>query len=273
MRDLLKFVEGVQAYIAAAVKPVADRLKALEETVGGIPAPLTLDDVKPLVDEAVKAIPAPKDGENGKDADPESFLPKLKEWFDAEWKGLSPRELLLAEVAAIPRPENGKDGLDGKDGDHGKSVTLDDVMGVIDVALAKMEAQNERRITDFLQRAVAMIPQPTNGKDGLDLRNFSAKQEKGGRVVLLTLSDGDRTEEVRLEFPVILDRGYYAPGKAYEEGDAVTYGGSLWIAQSATDTAPVVDDPTWRKAVMKGRDARSVRVDESRKIGPVKVGG
>jgi hypothetical protein len=43
---------------------------------------------------------------------------------------------------------------------------------------------------------------------------------------------------------------------AYERGAAVTYGGSLWIARSATRSKPGVDD-TWQLAVKAGQDARS----------------
>ena len=41
----------------------------------------------------------------------------------------------------------------------------------------------------------------------------------------------------------------------YERGDAVTYGGSLWIAQRDTNEYPRGEDSGWRLAVKRGRDA------------------
>lgn len=119
-----------------------------------------------IVEAAVKAVqalpPAPagkdgKDGANGRDASPEQI------------------EAAVAKaVAAIPKPadgaagKDGRDGLDGKDGKDGidgkegpagkngidgKSVSLDEVRALL---------------ADMVQKAVAQIPLPKDGKDGAD---------------------------------------------------------------------------------------------------------
>ncbi|MNY32598.1 hypothetical protein D3C86_1668240 [compost metagenome] len=57
--------------------------------------------------------------------------------------------------------------------------------------------------------------------------------------------------------PVVLDRGYYREGDAFEKGDGVTFGGSYWIAQATTRTKPEIGNAEWRLAVKKGRDAKT----------------
>lgn len=70
------------------------------------------------------------------------------------------------------------------------------------------------------------------------------------------LSDGTITEK-HFDLPVVIDRGVFKHGNTYKQGDAVTWGGSLWIAQEQTADKP--GEPAskgWRLAVKKGRDAK-----------------
>jgi hypothetical protein len=107
----------------------------------------------------LSSIQLPKDGKDGidgKDADQQA----IREMVRTE---------LSAAVAAIPVPQNGKDGADGKDAEEstiiakvmsqivmpqdGKSVTVDDVVPLID---------------DLVTKRVAEIPMPKDGKDGIN---------------------------------------------------------------------------------------------------------
>ena len=45
------------------------------------------------------------------------------------------------------------------------------------------------------------------------------------------VAKGEKEYAFQVPFPVVLDRGVFKEGTAYEHGDAVTFGGSLWIAQ------------------------------------------
>lgn len=70
------------------------------------------------------------------------------------------------------------------------------------------------------------------------------------------LSDGTVTEK-HFDLPVVMDRGVFKPGNTYKSGDAVTWGGSLWIAQEPTADKPGEPGAKgWRLAVKKGRDAK-----------------
>ena len=51
----------------------------------------------------------------------------------------------------------------------------------------------------------------------------------------------------------MLDRGGYRAGQAYEKGGAVTFGGSVWVAQVETTERPGTG-PGWRLAVKAGRN-------------------
>ena len=70
---------------------------------------------------------------------------------------------------------------------------------------------------------------------------------------------GDTKHSFELEFPVIIDRGVFKEGQAYVRGDAVTWGGSLWIAQKETGAKPDGPDSGWRLAVKKGRDGKDAK--------------
>jgi hypothetical protein len=58
----------------------------------------------------------------------------------------------------------------------------------------------------------------------------------------------------------VLDRGVYKHDAPYSPGDAVTWAGSIWIAQRRDDSIPYGKPGTpnsgWRLAVKAGRDAR-----------------
>lgn len=52
--------------------------------------------------------------------------------------------------------------------------------------------------------------------------------------------------------------GVHDAGEAYESGDAVTHGGSLWIAKERTSAKPGADS-TWQLAVKRGKDGKDAR--------------
>jgi hypothetical protein len=98
--------------------------------------------VKTLVEQAVKAIPAPKDG---KDADPEEIAKMVK-----------------AAVDALPKPQDGK------------SVTLADVQPVLDEAIQRMQKDvnaavervlaESKTASELVQKSVEAIRQPEDGR-------------------------------------------------------------------------------------------------------------
>jgi hypothetical protein len=104
---------------------------------------------------------------------------------------------------------------------------------------------------------VARLPVPENGKDGRDGFGFDdlAVEHDGDRTVTLRFARGTESKAFPLELPVVLDRGVWREGESYAKGDAVTWAGSLWIAQRGTAEKPETGEG-WRLAVKRGRDGR-----------------
>lgn len=237
MVDMQKFTTGLHDYMARALQPLADRIKALEERApqkgepgrdgqngrdGSDGKSISIEDVQPLIDAAVEAIPHPKDGQDGRD---------------------------------------GRDGVDGKDG---ASMAIEDVERMVAARMAEWALDFERRAQGVLERAVERMPRPADGKDGRDgadgrdglgFDDLSVEQS-GERGVVLRFARADAVREFPLAFPVVVDRGVHKADAKYMRGDAVTFGGSLWIAQKDAPSDKPGQGDGWRLAVKKGRDGR-----------------
>lgn len=259
----------VRDQVAKAIGSVADRLSELEQRFADLPTPkdgtsVTVEDVRPMVEElvagAVSGLPAAKDGEDGTSVKAEDVLPALQ-------------QQLRTAIAEIPAPKDGK------------GVTVEEVIAAVLPALkAMLESMQstwaldfERRAQETFQRAAERLPAPQKGKDGIDgfsLDDFGAELAADGRTVVLSFVHGDRVVRKELVLPVVLDRGVFKEGEMYSQGDAVTFGGSLWIARKMEpDGKPGLSDD-WRLAVKKGRDGKHGDPGKDfRPPAPVKVGG
>jgi hypothetical protein len=238
--------------------------------VSAIPVPkdgqsVTMDDVNPILAEMVARrmadIPLPKDGKSVTVEDVAPFL----------------NELVEKKFAEIPLPKDGMDGENGKDADpefikeqvataiasipvpaDGKSVTIEDVEPILEVAVSRWALDFERRAHDVLQTAVERLPKPKDGEkgepgnDGFGIEDFV---QRGDRTVVAIYKRGDETIEQEFKFPAVIDRGVFKSGSDYEQGDGVTYGGSFWIAQKDNSDIPGNSD-AWRLAVKRGRDGK-----------------
>lgn len=133
-----------------------------------------------------------------------------------------------------------------------KSELAESMLPHMREAHAKWALEFERSATELMLKAISNIPEPKDGKDGLSISDFDC--EMVGRSLTIRLGDGEREVSKTFRLPVPMDRGVYKADGAYEKGDAVTYGGSLWIAQADAPGAPGKGDG-WRLAVKRGRDA------------------
>lgn len=243
--DIEKFAAAVAPAVRASVErataPLLERIAALEARE--LPQPLKGD---PGQDG--------RDGIDGKSVTLEDVAPMIA-------------EAVAKAVATIPTPTNGTDGKDGvdgrdgRDGADGTSVSVEDVERMVEGKVAGWALDFERRAQGVLERAVDRIPKPADGKDGCDgvdglgFDDLSIEHD-GERRISLKFSRGDICKAFAVDLPVVLDRGVYKPDGEYQKGDAVTWGGSLWIAQKdAPADKPGLGDG-WRLAVKKGRDGR-----------------
>lgn len=246
--DIEKFAAAmapaVRASIERATAPLLERIAALEARE---------------IPQAIQGEPGKDgaDGEDGKSVTLDDVAPMIT-------------EAVAKAVANIPTPANGidgkdgADGRDGKDGADGASVAVEDVERMVEGKVAGWALDFERRAQGVLERAIDRIPKPADGKDGRDgvdgigFDDLTVEQS-GERGMVIRFTRGAEVKEFALAFPVVVDRGVYKDGSAYEQGDAVTWGGSLWIAQKdAPEGKPGMGDG-WRLAVKKGRDGKDAK--------------
>jgi hypothetical protein len=181
---------------------------------------------------------------------------------------------------SLPVP---KDGIDGKDG---KSVNVEDLYPHIKHVLSGIELPVgkpmptadevaismkglfsewalgfERNAALVLQKAVDNIPKPKDGLDGRDaieLEGLELSIADDERTVIIALKRGDTVIEKSIKLATILDRGVFKDDAKYEKGDAVTFGGCLWIAQKDFPSGKPGVDESWRLSVKRGRDGKTI---------------
>lgn len=288
--------------------------------------------VKAMVAEAVAAIPVPKDGKDGapgvdgKSITLEDVRPVLAEAVKAMQEGAT--KALDEAIKAIPVPVNGKDGLDGK---NGSSVTVDDVRPIIDQAISSM-AEEARATIDTAIKSIAAPKDGKDGRDGIDGQRgergadgiglAGAMLDREGSL-LVTLTNGevkslgvvvgkdgangidgkdgadgisldafdldylDETHEVRIKascggrtketrFPAggLRPAGYWREGTKAKACETWVHDGSLWIAMKDTPSKPQTGSDDWIIAARKGRDGETiVKTVQAGPPAPIKLGG
>jgi integrin beta 3 len=171
---------------------------------------------------------------------------------------------------------DGKDGAPGRDGIDGKSITLDDVRPMLDAALARLELDVERRVTETIQRAIDRIPLPRDGRDGIDgkdgrdaleLEDLEVEHDADG-LLTFRLVRGELRKEYAFQLLMLKDCGTYQADGSYQRGNGVSFGGSFWIAQK-NDPGKPGEGEGWRLAVKRGRDGRDGERGEKGEPGKV----
>ena len=153
-------------------------------------------------------------------------------------------DLVRAAFDTIPVPQDGRNGI-------GLADALIDRDGTLVLTLTDGR-------TKTLGRVVGRDGE--NGKAGqtFTLDDFDIVQGEDDRTFKFCFTNGNEMHSFEFAFPVVLDRGVWKEG-TYQHGDAVTWAGSFWIAQRATDAKPDSPDSGWRLAVKRGRDGKDAR--------------
>jgi hypothetical protein len=244
---------------------------------------LTKTLTKAHVEKAVAAIPKPKDGKDADEAtvrrlvrEAVAAIPKPKDGKDVDQAAVERRidDAITKAVAALPAPR------DGKDVDYValRGIVLEVVSQTVDAipapkdgrdaaeldVLAEIDAKRSyprgtwARHRGGLWRAVGDTADMRGWEciiNGVDAIEIEQKDERRF-TVMLSQSDG---KQVLREFvvPVVLDRGVWVEGTAdYEKGDAVSWGGSIFIAQVDKPTDQPGTSKQWRLSVKRGRDGK-----------------
>src|SRR5690625_730682 len=268
MIDPVEFGKQMAAIVREATAPLVERIAELEKALSDAPAPAAPEiDVGAIAKAAAELIPAPKDG---KSVTADDVRPILAEMVDSA-------------VNAIPVPKDGKDGKDGTDGKDADmaelklhlaelvkhvnlptSPSVDEVAAVFERRFSDLTLSWERQARDTFERAVDRMPVPKDGRDALPLESFDLTLSEDGRTLTVKMQAADGVVNKSIRVASIIERGIYKAACDYEKGDAVTHGGSIWIAQQdAPEGAPGMGGKGWRLAVKKGRDGKDLRDNSS----------
>lgn len=197
-------------------------------------------------------------GRDGKDVDPADLQRMVA-------------EAVTKAMAAIQIPKDGAPGRDGKDGVGVAGAMLDRSGNLI------------LTLTDGAMRDLGPVvgrdglpgekgADGKDGRDGFSLDDFDL-EKKDDRTVILKFVRGDVAEHYELHFPVMIYRGVYREGEAYERGDTVTWGGSLWHCDADTTDKPDGQQKHWTLAAKRGRDGKDGAAPAEKTLAPIKLGG
>ncbi len=236
--DLERVATSVVGLVKTAMVGVVDRLTALEKRIDALPTPKD-------------GAPGPQ-GEKGLAGDRGEIGPAGPQGERGERGEAGPQGEPGAVGPVGPAGEKGFDGKDGRDG-------LPGVPG----------ATGEKGLDGKDGR------DGLHGKDGADGLGFDdlSVDYDGERTFTLKFQRGDVVKAFPFSMPVVLYRGLYDAATSYEKGDAVTWGGSLWIARGdAASIAPDENSPqgkkTWALSVMRGRQGKQGQKGDIGERGP-----
>lgn len=170
-------------------------------------------------------------------------------------------ELESREPVAGPQGEKGEAGergADGKDGTDGKDGR--DGAGIIDGFVSRdghlIATLSDGTTRDFGE-IIGKDGEPgKDGRDGFGFDDMDVCVLDDDRTIELSFKRGDEEKAFTLKWPTVIYRGVYRE-QDYAAGDAVTWGGSVWIAEKETSAKPDTPESGWKLAVKKGRDGKN----------------
>jgi hypothetical protein len=242
---------------------------------------LLLPEIAPAVAKhfELHPIPVPKNGDNGKDAEPIDIGEVAAEILESDaFKMMTGLQLSKAvdvhfqnhpvvhgkDAPAITDDQIAKHVADhlranppepGKKGDDGIGMAgaMIDRDGQLIITTTKGEAVR-------LGEVVGKPGEPgTDGKDGLGFDDLDAAWD-GERGLSIKFVKGSQVKEFNLHLPVMIHRGFYRDGMQAKNGDTVTHDGSLWYALRDTKARPCHENKEdWQLAARKGRDGDNAK--------------
>lgn len=250
MFDPEKFGQAMAAAIEAKMQPLMARIADLEKqlrerpdtayvedriktSIAALPVPINgadcdMDEVRAMVADAVKSIPAPKDGDDGKSVTVDDVAPLIRAEVERAAK-------------ALPVP---KDGL-------GVAGAMIDRDGALQITLSNGEVKN-------LGRVVGKDGEAKSGDDGVSFESFDMRYIEETSELEVKATAGKTTKEVRFHIGGMRGKGYWRDGVTAKANEAWSYGGQLWIAVKETKAEPRAGTDDWFLAARKGRDAETV---------------
>lgn len=219
-----------------------------------------LPDVSKMVSEAVAALPVPADG---KSLTPDDIRPLLKEMVEDAVSGIpTPRDgkdadpeaikLAVSDVlAALPAPESPVPGADGRD-----ALQIEILPGI------DAEKSYPRGTYATHSGGLWRSFEKTAGMrgwecivDGISTVDVANDDERMFTVTVTRASGACETKTFGI--PVMIYRGVFKSEGSYQPGDTVTWGGSLWHCDETTADKPgEIGSKGWTLATKRGRDGK-----------------
>lgn len=242
------FGQAMGEAIRKAVEPLAAKIADLEARLKTTPTVISgldgkngrdgkdcdMGAVKEMIEQAVKSIPLPANGNDG--APGKDGAPGEK---GADGAGiadlLTDRDGALVATFTDGRMKNlgviiGKDGQDGLDG--------------------------------------------KDGSDGVGLDSFEMEYLEESHEIRIKAACAGRVKEVRYPAGGIQGKGYWRDGTKAAPNEAWTHDGCLWIAKAITTAKPEASSPDWFLAARKGRDGeRGAKGQDGSPPTPIKLKG
>jgi hypothetical protein len=285
---LEKRIDELQSQIKAAPNFEAMVQEEVRKRLADIPEPkhgkdADMEVVRQMVSEAVAALPAPKDGkagDPGKSLTLDDVRPVLDEAIvqlrkDADAAIAEPVQLVeracdkvLEQLSTLKQPEDGK------------SVTVDDVAPLIrseiekavsalpapkdglGLAGAMIDRDGALQITftngEVKSLGVVVGKDGEDGSDGISLDAFEMEYLPESHEIAIKAAVGTRVKELRYPAGGIRPGGYWREGTKAQSNEAWVHDGSLWIAKTATASKPESRSEDWIIAARKGRDGETV---------------
>lgn len=196
-----------------------------------------------------------KDGERGPQGEPGPA------GRDGESVALEAVRAMLSEMVAkavseLPKP---------KDGEPGRDALQIDILPSIDSSRSYPRgtfAQHAGGTIYAFRRTDPLTADIEKSGWSVCMNGVSEEREElseDGRTYIRTTIYTSGAQMVREhKSQAIMDRGTYRAEATYERGDAVTWGGSSYIAQCTTDAKPdsIEGKSAWRLMAKRGRDGR-----------------
>jgi integrin beta 3 len=154
--------------------------------------------------------------------------------------------------------ERGEPGQNGKDGATGAAGK--DAANIVEALKDSGELVLTLQDGRLIRTGIRDGDKGQDGRDGFGFDDMDVCVLDDDRTIELSFKRGEEEKVFTLKWPTVIDRGVFKHGETYQAGDAVTWGGSLWIAQKETGTKPDTPDSGFRLAVKRGRDGKDAKV-------------
>jgi hypothetical protein len=294
-------LQNIQSFEATALRDDAIKVsKELDGAIEGFAAEIarvekvfeekhaTLTNFASLIDTRFENLPKPKDGADGKDAvvDYDTIADVIKTSIENEIAKFSvvdgkdgepgkdaDMDALFSYIEnymkAIPIPQNGKDGKDGEKGESG--IAGRDGADVV-AAFRDSDRHLVLTLSNGVVKDIGQVhgtdgKDGINGRDGIDYDLIKFVQDDDDPRVVNVVHDGVKGEHIgSFRIPGFVDKGVWRAGK-YQQGDSVSFGGSMFIARVDTAAKPEAS-PDWRLSVKRGLDGAAGKDGKTGERGP-----